>query len=77
MKLKDLSPGDCGVIRGYENADKKYLSKLMSMGVTRGTSFRVIKRAPLGDPVQIEIRGFRLSLRKNEADILMIGASNE
>jgi ferrous iron transport protein A len=42
------------------------------MGLTKGTEFTVLRIAPLGDPVEIEIRGFRLSLRKNEADALLV-----
>ena len=42
------------------------------MGLTPGTEFTVIRVAPLGDPVEIQVRGFHLSLRKQEADTLII-----
>ncbi len=74
MKLKDMKPGDQAIVSGYEKSDKKYLSKLMAMGLTRGILFRFIKDAPLGDPAQIEVRGFHLSLRKDEADVLIVEA---
>jgi ferrous iron transport protein A len=77
VKIRDLKPGDTAFVRGYIKPDKKYLSKLMAMGVTRNQKFTFIQKAPLGDPVQIEIRGFRLSLRKDEADIIVIGDINE
>jgi ferrous iron transport protein A len=77
MHFKDLSPGDSAVVRGYRDTEKQYLSKLMAMGITRGTPIRMVKRAPLGDPVQIEVRGFHLSLRKDEADILILGGQDE
>ena len=45
------------------------------MGLTPGTEFEVTRTAPLGDPVEIRVRGFDLSLRKDEAAILKIEAS--
>ncbi|CAN5416131.1 ferrous iron transport protein A [soil metagenome] len=40
--------------------------RLQEMGLTKGTTFRVVKVAPFGDPVEIDLRGYRLCLRKNE-----------
>ena len=42
------------------------MDRLQEMGLTVGTTFRVIKVAPFGDPVEIDLRGYRLCLRKNE-----------
>ena len=42
----------------------------MDMGITKGTQIYVRKVAPLGDPVEVTVRGFELSLRKDDADIL-------
>ena len=42
------------------------LTRLQEMGLTVGTSFRVVKVAPFGDPVEIDLRGYRLCLRKQE-----------
>jgi len=42
------------------------------MGLIPGTEFMVTRFAPLGDPVEIKIRGFSLTLRKNEASVLQI-----
>lgn len=41
--------------------------RLMEMGLTPGTELRIIGEAPLGDPLELEIRGYRLSLRRSEA----------
>jgi ferrous iron transport protein A len=49
-----------------------YKRKLLAMGLTPGTEIVVTRHAPLGDPTEIEVRGFRLSLRKGEADALQI-----
>lgn len=76
LKVKDLKPGESAEITGYEGKDTLYRGKLLSMGLTRGTVFVLRKVAPLGDPVEIEVRGFNLSLRKAEADILKIRRKN-
>ncbi len=44
--------------------------RIMDMGITKGTQIYVRKVAPLGDPVEITVRGYELSLRKEDADIL-------
>ena len=44
--------------------------RIMDMGITKGTEIYVRKVAPLGDPVEITVRGYELSLRKDDADIL-------
>ncbi len=46
--------------------------RFQEMGLTPGTRFRVLKVAPLGDPIEIELRGFRLVLRKGEAGFIRI-----
>ena len=47
-------------------------SRLLQMGVTPGTCLSVIRRAPLGDPLEIEVRGYNLSLRKEEAKLVTV-----
>lgn len=70
--LSELNPGDQGRIRGYRKVDKIYRKRLLAMGLTPNTPFTLVRRAPLGDPIQIRIRNFSLSLRKDEASILLI-----
>ncbi|WP_305907521.1 FeoA family protein [Methylomarinum sp. Ch1-1] len=70
--LNSLSVGDSGRILGFDNSGKAYRKRLLAMGLTPGTAFTVTRFAPLGDPVEIKIRGFSLSLRKNEASVLII-----
>lgn len=70
--FSDLAPGEQGRICGYRKGDKLYRQRLLAMGLTPNTSFTLIRRAPLGDPIEIRIRGFLLSLRKSEANILLI-----
>lgn len=70
--LREMIPGTVGRIVGYDKALRGYKGKLLSMGLTPGTSFTVIRVAPLGDPIEIQVRGFHLSLRKQEADALVV-----
>lgn len=70
--LKDLSIGECGKIIGFDKTGKAYRKRLLAMGLTPGTEFSVTRFAPMGDPVEIKLRGFALTLRKDEADILVI-----
>ena len=72
IKIKDLQIGQSAVISGYEPGDREYKSKLLSMGLTRNTTIKLIKVAPLGDPIEIEVRNFHLSLRKDEAGVLLL-----
>ncbi len=72
MGLKNLNIGDLGKIVGFEPSGKAYRKKLLAMGLTPGTEFKVTRYAPLGDPVEINLRGFSLTLRKDEASVLQI-----
>ena len=46
--------------------------RIMDMGITKGTSIYVRKVAPLGDPIEVTVRGFELSLRKEDADKIIV-----
>jgi ferrous iron transport protein A len=59
-------------IIGYNTSSSYYRRKLLGMGLTKGTKFTVIRKAPLGDPVQIRLRGYNLSLRKKEVEMLEV-----
>lgn len=72
MKISALSIGDTAIITGYEKKPGPYREKILSMGLTKGTKFTLKKKAPMGDPVEIEVLGYKLSLRKVEADIIKI-----
>ena len=70
--LGDMSVGDKGKVIGLAKGNKAYRKKLLAMGLTPGTEFSVIRYAPMGDPVEISVRGFSLSLRKDEAAALLV-----
>jgi len=66
LHLSDLKIGDEAVIESFENQEES-LIRLGDMGLHKGIAFRVINFAPLGDPIEIKIRGFYLSIRKSQA----------
>ncbi len=72
ISFKNLMVGDFGKIVGFEQTGKAYRKRLLAMGLIPGTEFSVTRFAPMGDPVEIKLRGFSLTLRKDEADILLI-----
>lgn len=75
--LSAMKVGHRGRIVGLLEGEKVYRQRLIAMGLLPGTEFVVSRIAPLGDPVEILVRGFALSLRKEEARILKIVGVNE
>lgn len=69
--LKDVKVGETAVVVRLhgEGAVKR---RIMDMGLTRGTEVHVRKVAPLGDPVEINVRGYELSLRKADAQMIEV-----
>jgi Fe2+ transport system protein FeoA len=72
LRLSDLNPGEIAKICGFHQGDKPYRQKLLAMGLTPNTEFEVIRRAPFGDPIEIRVRDFYLSLRQEETALLKI-----
>ncbi len=72
MKIGDLDIDSEARITGYEQGSKIYRHKLLRMGLVKGCRFRLLRKAPMGDPIEIELNGQKITLRKNEADILII-----
>lgn len=64
--LSDLPLGQKGRVLGF-SLPPEQRQRLLEMGLTVGAQFEVIRFAPLGDPIDIKVRGYHLSLRKNEA----------
>jgi len=72
VTLSDLFPGDRAKILSFQGATRAYRQRLMTMGLTPQTEIQVIRRAPMGDPIEIEVRGSLLSLRQAEAACLQL-----
>lgn len=70
--LGELKVGDRARVTGYAETGAGYRRRLLSMGVTPGVEIDVARVAPMGDPVEIRVRGFSLSLRKAEAAALNV-----
>jgi len=69
--LKDVKVGDrVKVLKLSGNGPVK--RRIMDMGITKGVEITVRKVAPLGDPIEINIRGYELSIRKADAEMVII-----
>ena len=69
--LRDVSIGESATVKRLhgEGATKR---RIMDMGITRGTEIKVRKLAPLGDPLELKVRGYELSLRKADAEMIEV-----
>ena len=72
LTMSELVPGDHAVIDRLNGSSAKIRQRLLEMGLTRGTPIRLIRFAPLGDPIEIAVRGYRLSLRREEASSIIV-----
>lgn len=70
--ITELQRGEQGRVVGFNQGSKAYRSKLLAMGLIPGTGFVLKRIAPFGDPVEISVRGYALSLRKEEATVLLV-----
>ena len=66
-KLSEMAAGDRGTVTKVAG-DAEAARRLMEMGLMRGTTVEVVRRAPLGDPLEVKVRGFMLTLRRAEAE---------
>ena len=71
LKITDLVQGDRVRLVDFGQTDVLYRRRLLSLGVTRGVELLVVRVAPLGCPVQVEVRGTSLALRLDEAICLV------
>ncbi len=71
--LNSLSVGNTGVIADIDG-ELPVVRRLLEMGLTSGTQVRMVREAPFGGPVQVQLRGYHLTLRRTEADHVRIVA---
>jgi ferrous iron transport protein A len=71
IKLSELTAGSSAVVRGYPKSGGAFL-RLREMGVLPGTGVTLVRTAPLGDPIEIKVRGYLLTLRKSEAEHVLV-----
>ena len=69
--LRDVKIGESATVKRLhgEGATKR---RIMDMGITKGTDIKVRKLAPLGDPLELTVRGYELSLRKADAELIEV-----
>ena len=70
--LREVRPGESAEVKRL-SATGALRRRIMDMGITKGTTVLVRKVAPLGDPIEITVRGYELSIRKTEAENIEIG----
>ncbi len=69
-KLSEFTVGEKGIVKSVAG-EGKIRRRLFDMGVTPGAEVYLRKKAPLGDPLEVTIRGYELTLRKSEADCVL------
>ena len=71
MTLGDAAVGSTVIVANIDG-DSAYKRRIMDMGITKGSEIFIRKVAPLGDPVEITVRGYELSVRKNDAQCVLV-----
>ena len=69
-RLSDFIIGESGIVK-FVNGEGRLRRRLFDMGITPGAQVYLRKKAPLGDPIEINIRGYELTLRKSEAELVL------
>ncbi len=72
MKLSDLKEGERGTVLTMEGLSNEVRKKLMVMGLLPSTEVTLIRRAPMGDPLQVEVRGISLAVRESIASAIEV-----
>ncbi|MCX8065276.1 MAG: ferrous iron transport protein A [Candidatus Hydrogenedentes bacterium] len=67
IRLSELSEGDTGIILSIKGGPIQYRKRLLDLGLIPGTQFKIVREAPLGDPIEIEVKGYSLALRRKDA----------
>ena len=70
-KLSELQPGEAGMVVKVQGSGP-FRQRLLEMGLTRGVRVEMEKTAPLGDPTEYVVKGYHLSLRRGEAELILI-----
>jgi ferrous iron transport protein A len=74
IKLSELAVGAAAVVREFPKTGSAFV-RLREMGLLAGTRVTLIRTAPLGDPLEIKVRGYNLTLRKAEAEHVLVEPS--
>jgi ferrous iron transport protein A len=74
VKIGDIAVGQSARVVRFGDGDRAYRQTLIQMGMTKGATFKVLRKAPLGDPVEIDCGGVLLTLRRSESTIVEVEA---
>lgn len=69
--LKDIKCGETVIVQKLQG-EGPLKRRIMDMGITKGTKVFIRKVAPLGDPIEVTVRGYELSIRKSEAENILV-----
>ncbi len=70
--LNTLSPGENATIERISNDRPSVRQRLLEMGLIKGTVIHLVRFAPMGDPIEVRVKGYRLSLRRIEAENVIV-----
>ena len=70
--LSDVLPGETVIIRRIRPGGRAIRQRLLDMGITRGVEVHVERTAPLGDPMELKVKGYHLAVRKTEAAFIEV-----
>jgi ferrous iron transport protein A len=71
MTLNDLEPGDIATVTSIQNGEEE-VGYLMELGIMEGIPIRFVKTAPFGDPIEVDLRGYHLSIRRSKAKAIHV-----
>jgi ferrous iron transport protein A len=69
--LKEMKPGEIAVVKKV-HGEGSLRRRILDMGIIRGSQLEMVKKAPLGDPIEVKIKGYDLSLRQTEAALVEV-----
>ena len=72
--LATLPPGASGTVSGFVR-DDDFTQRLMQLGLLEGTRVTVVRLAPGGDPIEVDVMGYALSLRRREAELVLLDSA--
>ncbi len=70
--LSELEVGQTGVVVDISGGSPKFRRRVLDMGITKGRRVKVVRKAPLRDPVEFEVLGYNISLRRDEARHILV-----
>jgi Fe2+ transport system protein FeoA len=70
--LNALTPGERATVQRISSTMTHVRQRLLEMGLVKGTRVKVVRFAPMGDPIEVQVKGYRLSLRRVEAEAVIV-----